>query len=468
MKTPDGEALVPLPPKTVLVERLELSGPEREVYQHLFANARRSFAANVDAGTLMKSYTTIFAHILRLRQSCCHPLLTRNKTILAEEEAAEEAADIAKGLGDDMDLSALLERFSADEGEQDASKFGSHVLRQIQEEEGTECPICSEEPMVEQAVTGCWHSACKKCLMDYIEHQIAKGELPRCFNCREPINARDVFEVIREDEEMDDVQAGSALTAAIDLDDGEDGDSGDELYTSTQRPADSNKAAKLNIAPTTTTTRISLRRVNQLSSIKISALLTALKKLRKTDSLTKSVVFSQFTSFLDLIGPALTAARIPTLRFDGSMSQRERARVLTDFANRTGFTVLLLSLRAGGVGLNLTCAKRVRCCRVFVCQGAPADRSAAGVYARPMVVIRGGSPSHRPGPQDGADGGSGGGAVHHRGVYRGENAEDPRAEEVHVSFLCFLPVLYSCWWVRGWVEMVFLLTGSGLVRVRSA
>ncbi|KAK0910449.1 DNA helicase rad5 [Friedmanniomyces endolithicus] len=359
MKTPDGEALVPLPPKTVLVERLELSGPEREVYQHLFANARRSFAANVDAGTLMKSYTTIFAHILRLRQSCCHPLLTRNKTILAEEEAAEEAADIAKGLGDDMDLSALLERFSADEGEQDASKFGSHVLRQIQEEEGTECPICSEEPMVEQAVTGCWHSACKKCLMDYIEHQIAKGELPRCFNCREPINARDVFEVIREDEEMDDVQAGSALTAAIDLDDGEDGDSGDELYTSTQRPADSNKAAKLNIAPTTTTTRISLRRVNQLSSIKISVLLTALKSLRKTDSLTKSVVFSQFTSFLDLIGPALMAARIPTLRFDGSMSQRERARVLTDFANRTGFTVLLLSLRAGGVGLNLTCAKRV-------------------------------------------------------------------------------------------------------------
>ncbi|KAK0767437.1 DNA helicase rad5, partial [Friedmanniomyces endolithicus] len=120
MKTPDGEALVPLPSKTIKIEKLSFSGPEQDVYQHLFANARRSFAANVDAGTLMKSYTTIFAHILRLRQSCCHPLLTRNKTILAEEEAAEEAADIAKGLGDDMDLLALIERFSADEGEQDA------------------------------------------------------------------------------------------------------------------------------------------------------------------------------------------------------------------------------------------------------------------------------------------------------------------------------------------------------------
>ncbi|KAK0769533.1 DNA helicase rad5 [Friedmanniomyces endolithicus] len=191
--------------------------------------------------------------------------------------------------------------------------------------------------------------------MDYIEHQTAKGELPRCSNCREPINARDVFEVIREDEEMDDVQAGSHLTAAMDEDDAE---SDDELYTSTQQPPEGSKTARPNSAPTTTT-RISLRRVNQLSSTKVSALLTALKKLRKTDPMAKSVVFSQFTSFLDLVGPALAAARIPTLRFDGSMSQRERARVLADFANRTGFTVLLLSLRAGGVGLNLTCAKRV-------------------------------------------------------------------------------------------------------------
>ena len=270
--------------------------------------------------------------------------MTRNKAILAEEEAAEEAADIANGLADDMDLGALIERFQADEGEQDASKFGAHVLKQIQDDEGMECPICSEEPMEEQAVTGCWHSACKKCLMDYIEHQSAKGELPRCFNCREPISARDVFEVIRHEDEDEEVTAGGQLTELVDL-----ADSDDELYTSTQHPA---KKA-------TPKTRISLRRVNQLSSTKIAALLTALKRLRKTDPLAKTVVFSQFTSFLDLLSPALTAARISWLRFDGSMSQRERAKVLADFANRTTFTVLFLSLRAGGVGLNLTCAKRV-------------------------------------------------------------------------------------------------------------
>ncbi|KAK4888887.1 DNA helicase rad5 [Elasticomyces elasticus] len=348
MKTPDGEALVPLPAKTVEIERLQFSDPEREVYSHIFARAKRTFAANVEAGTLMKSYTTIFAQILRLRQSCCHPILTRNKAILAEEEAAEEAADIANGLGDDMDLSALIERFHADEGEQDVSKFGSNVLKQIQEEAEMECPICSEEPMVEQAVTGCWHSACRKCLLDYIEHEGKKGEVVRCFNCREPINGRDVWEVIRHEDE-EDGEESKVLAEAMEVDDGEK----EDLYGSTQQvPSKKVKVGKAQA-------RISLRRVNQLGSAKIGALLAALRRMRKSDPLAKTVVFSQFTSFLDLLGPALMAARIPTLRFDGSMSQKERAKVLAEFANRTGFTVLFLSLRAGGVGLNLTCAKRV-------------------------------------------------------------------------------------------------------------
>ena len=347
MKTPDGEALVPLPPRTIEIERIELSDPEREVYNHIYARAKRTFAANIEAGTLMKSYTTIFAQILRLRQSCCHPILTRSKAIVAEEESAAAESDIANGLADDMDLGALLERFEAEEGEQDASKFGAHVLKQIQDEADTECPICMEEPMEEHAVTGCWHSACKKCLLGYIEEQIKKGELPTCFNCRKPINARDVFEVVRHDDESDDEDAGARLMNAIDLDvdEGED-----ELYRSTQQ-SETKQREKA--------TRISLRRVNQLSSAKINNLLSQLKKLKKAEPATKCVVFSQFTSFLDLLTPALQSANIAFLRFDGTMSQKDRAKTLTAFATRTKFTVLLLSLRAGGVGLNLTCAKRV-------------------------------------------------------------------------------------------------------------
>jgi DNA repair protein RAD5 len=50
---------------------------------------------------------------------------------------------------------------------------------------------------------------------------------------------------------------------------------------------------------------ITLRRVNSRSSAKIEALIKKLKQLRKEEPNTKSTIFSQFTSFIDLIEPAL-------------------------------------------------------------------------------------------------------------------------------------------------------------------
>ncbi|KAL8724382.1 MAG: hypothetical protein Q9181_006853 [Wetmoreana brouardii] len=334
MKTPDGQALVPLPPRTIDIEEIELSKQEREVYDYIYTRARRTFNATMEAGTLLKSYTTIFAQILRLRQSCCHPVLTRNKAIAAEEEDAAAAADIANGLADDMDLQELIERFTSDSGNEEdiTNKFGAHVLQQIQSEANSECPICAEEPMIEPAVTGCWHSACKQCLLDYIQHQKDKNELPLCFNCREPINQRDIFEIVRETDDDN----GDPGTSSSSMD----------LYSAT--PPGTVKPSK-----------VSLRRIGTSSSAKIAALISHLKILRTSSSSTKSVVFSQFTSFLDLIAPALSRANIPFLRFDGSMNQKVRASTIATFTESNKGMVLLLSLRAGGVGLNLTAAKRV-------------------------------------------------------------------------------------------------------------
>ncbi|KAI4185105.1 MAG: hypothetical protein LQ346_005982 [Caloplaca aetnensis] len=342
MKTPDGEALVPLPPRTIEIEEIELSKQEREVYDYIYTRAKRTFNATMEAGTLLKSYTTIFAQILRLRQSCCHPTLTRNKAIAAEEEDAAAAADVANGLADDMDLQELIERFTSESGDDEdiSNKFGAHVLQQIQSEANNECPICAEEPMIEPAVTGCWHSACKQCLFDYIQHQKDKQELPLCFNCREPINQRDVFEIVRE--EVDDHEDSNDLSSA-------------DLYSATPPDSTSHNTT----ITKSSTPKISLRRIGTSSSAKIAALIAHLKAIRSSAATTKSVVFSQFTSFLDLIGPALTQARIPFLRFDGTMSQKVRASTITSFTESPKGMVLLLSLRAGGVGLNLTAAKRV-------------------------------------------------------------------------------------------------------------
>ncbi|TGJ75507.1 hypothetical protein E0Z10_g10984, partial [Xylaria hypoxylon] len=86
MKTPDGEPLVLLPPKSIEIVDVELSQAERAVYDYVFAKAKRTFSANIEKGTVMKAYTTIFAQILRLRQTCCHPTLVRNQDVVTEEE----------------------------------------------------------------------------------------------------------------------------------------------------------------------------------------------------------------------------------------------------------------------------------------------------------------------------------------------------------------------------------------------
>ncbi len=71
----------------------------------------------------------------------------------------------------------------------------------------------------------------------------------------------------------------------------------------------------------------------------------------------KALVFSQWTSLLDLVEPELETAGIGFLRLDGST--RDRAGVVAGFQDPNGPPVLLISLRAGGVGLNLTAADHV-------------------------------------------------------------------------------------------------------------
>jgi SNF2 family DNA or RNA helicase len=71
----------------------------------------------------------------------------------------------------------------------------------------------------------------------------------------------------------------------------------------------------------------------------------------------RALVFSQWTSMLDLVAPALDARGISWVRLDGST--RDRAAVVADFNRAEGPAVFLLSLKAGGTGLNLTAADYV-------------------------------------------------------------------------------------------------------------
>ncbi len=71
----------------------------------------------------------------------------------------------------------------------------------------------------------------------------------------------------------------------------------------------------------------------------------------------RALVFSQWTSLLDLIEPHLTANGIKFCRLDGTTT--DRGAVVGEFQDEAGPPVMLLSLKAGGTGLNLTAADHV-------------------------------------------------------------------------------------------------------------
>src|SRR5690606_29993202 len=73
----------------------------------------------------------------------------------------------------------------------------------------------------------------------------------------------------------------------------------------------------------------------------------------------KALVFSQFLGMLSLIRGKLTENNIEFEYFDGSTPPPERERAIQNFQNNDNCRVFLISLKAGGVGLNLTAADYV-------------------------------------------------------------------------------------------------------------
>ncbi len=89
------------------------------------------------------------------------------------------------------------------------------------------------------------------------------------------------------------------------------------------------------------------------TSAKLDAAVATLEHVKAAGH--KALVFSQFTKFLDLVEPVLKKSGLRLLRLDGSTPEAERRRRVDAF-QRGEADVFLLSLKAGGAGLNLTAA----------------------------------------------------------------------------------------------------------------
>ncbi|KIX07069.1 uncharacterized protein Z518_05046 [Rhinocladiella mackenziei CBS 650.93] len=206
------------------------------------------------------------------------------------------------------------------------------------------CCIC-DEPAEEAIRSRCRHEFCRQCAKSYVQSFAGGGGDADCPRCHIPLVIDWEQPEIEQDE--DNIKKSSIINR-IKMDD----------WT---------------------------------SSTKIEMLVYDLYKLRSKKQTHKSIVFSQFTSMLQLVQWRLQKSGFSTVLLDGSMSPAQRQKTIDHFMNNVDVEVFLVSLKAGGVALNLTEASRVFIVDPWwnpAAEWQSADRCHRIGQRRPCVITR--------------------------------------------------------------------------------
>ncbi|EKM83939.1 hypothetical protein AGABI1DRAFT_67033 [Agaricus bisporus var. burnettii JB137-S8] len=304
----DGKKIVELPPKEITIEALEFSSLEKKIYDSIWLKVKRNFDQLEAKGLVGKNYTHILAMLMKLRRAVLHP------DLVLEKEDSNGSSNAQPLDNPAINLEDLVKNLTSNSNGGSNVAFAEGVLANLADEDITECPICFDVMEVPTMILGCAHQCCKDCILTHIATCEEKGQQPNCFACgRGPINPSDLVEVIRKE------------------------------------PTNSQPSAS-----------VALRRNDVRSSTKLEALLKHLRRLKEEDPKFRAVVFSQFTSFLDLIQVMLQREGYDFCRFDGTMDVKKRSAALSAFKSPSKQPrILIISLKAGGVGLNLTTANHV-------------------------------------------------------------------------------------------------------------
>lgn len=177
-----------------------------------------------------------------------------------------------------------------------------------------ECGLC-HDPVEDPVVSSCAHVFCKSCL---IEFSASLGQIS-CPTCSKPITVDFSANKDKMDLRTKSTVKGfrsSSILNRIQLDD---------FQTST----------------------------------KIEALREEIRCMIERDGSAKGIVFSQFTSFLDLIHYSLQKSGVNCAQLVGSMTMGARDTAIKKFTDDPDCRIFLMSLKAGGVALNLTVASHV-------------------------------------------------------------------------------------------------------------
>ncbi|XP_065874135.1 DNA repair protein RAD16 [Euphorbia lathyris] len=176
------------------------------------------------------------------------------------------------------------------------------------------CGIC-HDPVEDPVVTSCSHVFCKACLLDF-SASLGQVSCPTC-----------------------------SCLLTVDLTTNVNG--GDQTVKPTIKGYKSSSILN----------RIQLNDFQ--TSTKIEALREEIRYMVERDGSAKGIVFSQFTTFLDLISYSLSKSGVKCVQLVGSMTLSARDAAIKKFIEDPDCKIFLMSLKAGGVALNLTVASHV-------------------------------------------------------------------------------------------------------------
>jgi DNA repair protein RAD5 len=407
--TQDGKPILTLPPVETKIIKVELSDNEREFYNAILARSLQVFAGFIKAGTAAKSYFQIFALLQRLRQACDHIALTVKNRIDDDDWATEDQEQKmpAKKSPENLKnqdvlgkqfLDGLLEKFGGspkkkkrieaiEEAESPTKRQKVYVssvaltmtdaVRRNSDHIEQECPICLDAPRLEDTVLlQCGHIFHRKCLVDCLRTKASQSntqlsqsssssEVPdgECPHCTQKIKTDRIISVTK------DAEGGMTTEYLSDL----------TPLVAVNQVKEERKLSQLekNESTATTARQILEQAVEGGSSSKMQAIMAELDNVWSLDPGSKVVVFSHYLGFLDLLETQFRSSGIQFFRLDGSLNLKERQTVLEQFrtSSQTNLpvsehptssiikgTVFLVSMAAGGEGLNLVAASTCFIC----------------------------------------------------------------------------------------------------------
>ncbi|XP_027097487.1 helicase-like transcription factor CHR28 isoform X1 [Coffea arabica] len=347
----DGKPIITLPPKTTCLTKVDFSAEERAFYNKLEADSRSQFKAYAAAGTVNQNYANILLMLLRLRQACDHPQLV-------------------KGFSSDsvgIESSETLKRLSRQKIQ--------YLLGQLEMSLAI-CGSCNDPPE-NAVVTICGHVFCFQCVSDYLT-----GEDTTCpeSGCKQQLSADVIFS-----------KAALQKCLSSDFDSYHANISGNDEKSAVLKDKYSSKIkAALDIIQSCCKLSLSSER-NEMQlngDASSSGNGAAYSQISRQ---TKAIVFSQWTSMLDLVEISLNSSGIEYRRLDGTMSLAARDRAVKEFNTNPEVTVMLMSLKAGNLGLNMVAASHVILLDLWwnpTTEDQAVDRAHRIGQTRPVTVSR--------------------------------------------------------------------------------